>query len=103
METERAASSEGSTGKQGNVKNWGSWFGVLSIVAIVPACEMSAHAPPVEEESFELNGPTITLRAGSGTQSGYDFHAQRYLGNSGGDLYFTGAPSGRTTWGNAGS
>ena len=71
------------------MKNSVSWMAVLSVVAVVASCE-SPQTPVVQTESSDLTGPTITLHAGSGTQSGYDFHAQTYQGNSGGDFYFSG-------------
>jgi hypothetical protein len=74
--------------KEATVKNsvWG--LAIVLIAASIAACE--TQAPDVSSESADLTGPTITLFAGSGTQSGYDFHAQAYQGNSGGDFYFGG-------------
>ena len=90
MGAERVAYCERSSGEEDNVKNSVSWLAVLSVVAVVASCEVSPQTPVVQAESSDLTGPTITLHAGSGTQSGYDFHAQTYQGNSGGDFYFSG-------------
>jgi hypothetical protein len=73
---------------EGNVKNSAPGLATLSAVAILASCEM--QPPGAQSEGADLTGSTITLYSGSGTQSGYDFHAQTYHGNSGGDFYFTG-------------
>jgi hypothetical protein len=42
----------------------------------------------VASQSSGLTGPTITLASGDAKKSGFDFHAQTYKGNTGGDFYF---------------
>ncbi len=71
------------------MKRAGSWVAMVVCLIVLLACESEQ---PGDEQALATQtqalGGVITLISGSPTNAGYDFSAQTYKGQSGGDFYF---------------